>query len=226
MNTLQSGICLLLGLQVAAIGEEGEVDLERVRQMWNKRRDGGIVTKADSAYLEQFDRWDRIKNEAFRQAHPPSDSTGLEPLTDLAEATYKRREGGLYPGGQNLPPPFHLEAGIQRAQGIVPVDQEGHPTPEGKVVLLSIGMSNTMMEFRAFMALAREDGQLNPCLLMVNGAQGGQSAEVTADSSARFWRVVNRRLTKAGATANQVKVRVDETGHSVAHAFLAVPRNQ
>jgi len=30
MNTLLSGICLLLGLQVAAIGEEGEVDLERV----------------------------------------------------------------------------------------------------------------------------------------------------------------------------------------------------
>jgi|GEM_PF-3696776 hypothetical protein len=30
MKRLLSGICLLLGLQGAGIGEEGEVDLERV----------------------------------------------------------------------------------------------------------------------------------------------------------------------------------------------------
>jgi len=133
-------------------------------------------------------------------------STGMTALGDLGTGTYKGFEGGLYPGGRSDPPPAYLETGLTHARKIKPLDRSGQPASDGKIVLLSVGMSNTSMEFSAFKRLADGDDQKNPQLTIVDGAQGGQDAERTIDPGAPYWSVVDRRLREAGVNAEQVEV--------------------
>jgi lysophospholipase L1-like esterase len=136
---------------------------------------------------------------------PPRESTGLVPLPDLGRGMYQGEQGGLYPGGQNAPPAAHLNAGLALAKRIVPLDSSGKPSESGKIVLLSIGMSNTTSEFKAFQLLAAREKGLNSKLVIVDGAQGGQTARITAGPNANFWNVVERRLSAAGVAGNQVE---------------------
>jgi hypothetical protein len=137
------------------------------------------------------------KNSEWAQSHPARESTGMIPLPDLAGKTYQGEEGGLYPGGKNTPPEAHLKEGLRLAKSIVPID--------GQIVLLTIGMSNTTQETQAFVQLAARDPEVNPKLTLVDGAQGGQVARITADPSANFWKVVDQRLAQAGVTGKQVQ---------------------
>lgn len=157
-----------------------------------------MMQRAQGQQPQRFDEW--------AKTHPPRESTGLVPLPDLGKGTYKGEQGGFYPGGQNAPPAAHLKAGLARARDIAPLDAEGVRSDNGKIVLLSIGMSNTTQEFSVFQKLAREDKDLNPRLAIVDGAQGGQAAEVTANPQANYWKVVDERLAQAGVTARQVQV--------------------
>src|ERR671934_572328 len=124
-------------------------------------------------------------------------SLAMKPLTDLGNGKYHGYRGGLYANGENAPPKTYLETGVARAKTVKPVD--------GKVVLLSIGMSNTTQEFSAFKRSADVDSRKNPALTIVDGAQGGQDAEIVKDPNARFWTVVDQRLAAAGATPAQVQ---------------------
>ena len=76
-------------------------------------------------------------------------STGRVPLTDLGAGLYLGQfEGGLYPNGSNTLPDAQMQAGLAAASAIVPRDVSGNPDPQGgKVILLSIGMSNTSDEW-------------------------------------------------------------------------------
>jgi len=130
-------------------------------------------------------------------------ATGLIPLTDL-QVTYKGEQGGLYSGGSNLAPTGHLLAGIAAAQSIRPLDANGNPNATGRYVLLSIGMSNTTQEFSTFKSIADVDPSKNPQLLIVDGAQGGVTGNEWASPSCPCWATVDRRLTAAGATPQQV----------------------
>lgn len=134
-------------------------------------------------------------------------SVGLTPLNELGNGRYKDQQGGLYGSGKNVPPEKHLQAGLKRARQMTPLDRQGKPDLEqGKIVLLSIGMSNTTQEFRVFKQLADADSRKNPQLVIVDGAQGGQSADRTATVDARFWKVIQQRLQSAGVSAQQVQV--------------------
>jgi hypothetical protein len=124
-------------------------------------------------------------------------SVAMKPLTDLGTGKYHGYQGGLYAHGKNTPPKAYLKAGLARAKAVKPVD--------GKIVLLSIGMSNTTQEFSAFKRSADVDSRKNPALTIVDGAQGGQDAEIVKDPNARFWTVVDQRLAAAGATPAQVQ---------------------
>ena len=146
----------------------------------------------------------RAREEYVRQ-HPPRESTGLVRLTDLGKRAYQGQQGGLYPGGENAPPPAHAKLGLQLARQIVPRDADGRPSPDGKIVLLSTWMSNATQEFQAFQKLAQRDAALNPRLVIVDGAQGGQTATITARPEANYWKVVADRLAAAGVTASQVQ---------------------
>jgi hypothetical protein len=145
------------------------------------------------------------RNQEYAKTHPPRESTGLVPLPDLGAGMYQGEQGGLYPGGKNTPPPAHLAAGLALAKRIVPLDGEGGPSGSGKIVLLSIGMSNTTMEFQVFQKVAAAAGGLNPKLVIVDGAQGGKTARVTANPEADYWKVVEQRLIAAGVTGKQVQ---------------------
>lgn len=133
-------------------------------------------------------------------------SVGFVPLTGLGAGTYQGFAGGLYPNGLNRPPDSYLQAGMAAAEMIQPLNSGGQPDPRGKIVLLSIGMSNAAMEFGAFKALANRDPRKNPQVVIVNGAQGGADARVVARPDSPYWRGVQDRLDAAQVTAQQVQV--------------------
>lgn len=135
-----------------------------------------------------------------------STSVGFTPLNDLGVGTHQGFVGGLYGNGQNAPPPAHLARGQQRLLAVVPRDAAGVPASTGRIVLLSLGMSNTTQEFSTWLATAAADPNKNPAVTLVDGAQGGQDAVIIANPSANFWNVVDQRLAAAGTTAAQVQV--------------------
>src|SRR5688572_33174021 len=105
-----------------------------------------------------------------------ADTTGLIPLTELGMREYKGHPGGLYPGGKNTRPEAHERHGVLLATQIKPLDQQGQPTNDGRIVLLSVGMSNATQEFSVFVRMAGAEKQRNPQLVIVDGAQGGMTA--------------------------------------------------
>ncbi|MCX7908701.1 MAG: glycosyl hydrolase [Ignavibacteria bacterium] len=128
------------------------------------------------------------------------------PLTELGLDKWKGFEGGLYPNGINQRPIKHNMDGINLAQSIIPLDTMGNPSPNGKIVLLSIGMSNCTQEFQVFKRIADTFSLKNPYLTIVDGAQGGQTASIISNPDANFWNVVKQRLATAGVSEKQVQV--------------------
>src|SRR5687768_6093064 len=144
-----------------------------------------------------------------RRNTPSSDcsrtSTGLVPLNDLGTGYHQGYQGGLYRGGQNKPDEAYLQAGMARSARVTPLNGKGLPDPNGRIVLLSIGMSNTTQEYSRFKQIADADPQKNPRVLIVDGAQGGQDAQAIRIPNAAFWTIVDQRLQSAGATPRQVQ---------------------
>ena len=141
---------------------------------------------------------------------PPVDTTTFKPLTELGAATYHGFAGGLYPEGKNERPQAHEAAGLALANRLTPLDAEGEPAADGKIVLLAIGMSNAMQAFGAFKLAADADPARNPQVVLVNGAQGGMTASIiqnAADGGRGFmyWKTVDERLIAAGVTVAQVQ---------------------
>ncbi len=139
-----------------------------------------------------------LPGRAATGANCTAASTGMTPLPDLGKARYNGFAGGLYPGGRVTPSAAYLKKGRAWTRLVKPVG--------GKIVLLSIGMSNTTQEFSAFKRLADADLRKNPSLVIVDGAQGGQDAPRIKDGSAQFWSVIDQRLASARAQRNQVQV--------------------
>lgn len=134
---------------------------------------------------------------------------GIAPLPDMGLELYKNSIGGLYPNGGNQPPGGHFAAGVDIAtQEVQPLDAAGNVnTNSGRIVLLSIGMSNTTQEWGAgFMPRATNDPSMNPRLVLVDGAQGGQAATDWTNYYSRTWTNVQMRLQNAGVTTNQVQI--------------------
>src|SRR5437867_3218976 len=78
---------------------------------------------------------------------PPENSPApRHALSDPGSWTYLGFPGGQYPDGSTMPP-AHREAGLTRALAVGPLAADGSPSPTGRIVLLSIGMSNTTQEF-------------------------------------------------------------------------------
>jgi len=133
-------------------------------------------------------------------------SVGLVPLTDVAAGTYQGFQGGLYPGGANQRPAAHQAAGLAIANALVPLDTLGNPDPaNGRIVLISIGMSNCTMEFSAFVNKVKAYPGRHPDLLVIDCALGGQSANVIRSPSAAYWDTVATRLRGHGSSPAQVQ---------------------
>ena len=188
-------LCLTTLLSFAAADAQINAEMRKqYDELVEKQHIGGRIKPEERQFMMKV----------FPQLHPARDSTGMTAITDLGKALYKGEQGGLYPNGENSMPSAHREAGLRQAAKIVPLDAEGRPSPSGKIVLMSIGMSNTTMEYQTFMKLAAGEA-LNPNLVLVDGAQGGQSALETSDAKSNYWKVADERLKAAGVTAKQVQ---------------------
>ena len=81
-------------------------------------------------------------------------SVDTTPINDLGTGTYKGRQGGLYPGGSNQRPTSHTATGSSLVkERVLPRKASGTPdTTNGKLVFLSLGMSNAEAEFKQFVS--------------------------------------------------------------------------
>lgn len=144
---------------------------------------------------------------SFQNSFGQGTSTGLIPLCDLKTGYYKNYQGGLYPNGANQRPGIHDSIGIAISKQILPLDYQGNFNEQnGKCVFLSIGMSNTTQEFSTFKPIADADISKNPKLVIVDGAQGGQTASIISNPNAAFWTNIEQRLQAAGVSSKQVQV--------------------
>jgi hypothetical protein len=146
-------------------------------------------------------------------------STGNVDLFDLGTGLYLGQfQGGLYPNGQNQVPAAHNQDGRTRAAEVQPLDANGQPSTTGKIVLLSIGMSNTTQEWCSensdlpcnswtFMGRAAASPQVDHThLVIVNGAKGGQTAQTwDSPTDPNYDRVRDTKLAPAGVTEAQVQ---------------------
>jgi hypothetical protein len=143
--------------------------------------------------------------------------TAKVPITDLGTGTYRGFQGGLYPNGSNSMPSAHAALGTTFARNIRPLNSAGQPDANGKIVLLSVGMSNVTQEFCgggptacqsfSFVGQALADPAVDRArVVIVDGAQGGK---VIPDwdqvTDATYTTVRDTRLAALGVTEAQVQ---------------------
>lgn len=133
--------------------------------------------------------------------------TAPTPLIDFGTLTYRGFQGGLYPNGSNQRPATHNAAGLAIAQAIKPLNRSGAiDDTNGKILWLSIGMSNATQETQAFLTDIQSFPDKNPKLTLVDGAVGGEDINHLNSSSAYYWDSVYNRLTKLNLMPAQVQV--------------------
>jgi hypothetical protein len=220
-------LALMVTVSASRLLLADDIDWDKARQLYQKQQSGQTLTPDEQTYLDKAKAAraaaQRVPSPNDNQTAPaitntapnissatsgrlpPADHTDLVPLTDLT-GDYKGEDGGLYGKGQNTPPPDLAAAAKAQTATIQPLDGQGKPAPDGKIVLLSIGMSNTTGEFSTFIPLANADPAKSPKVVIVDGAQGGQSADKIATNEAPFWNIIEQRLSAAGVTPRQVQV--------------------
>ena len=201
---------LLCAIASVSLARDQAIDWQWARELHRRELQGQTLSSDERTYLE------RARQERRRQAvagitAQGKETTGMVPVTEMGESEYKGQTGGLYGGGQNTPPESHLQAAKDQTSLIQPLDPNGAPSATGKIVLISLGMSNTTQEFSTFKKLADADPNKSPHLAIVDCAQGGQAAYQWAHPSEDAkkpspWPVMDERIRRAGVTAAQVQV--------------------
>jgi len=102
------------------------------------------------------------------------------PIMDMSPGqTYKGFSGGLYESNSNAPPTDHHDPdGVALGQQVQPLDFSGSPSPNGAIVFISLGLSNTSLEFGGFVKYVADpsrSAQVNPRLAVLNGAKPGEA---------------------------------------------------
>ncbi|MEO7443915.1 MAG: hypothetical protein ABIT96_09425 [Ferruginibacter sp.] len=129
------------------------------------------------------------------------------PLIDFGTGTYRGYTGGLYANGSNTRPATHEAAGLSIASNIHPLNAAGQvDDTNGKIVWISIGMSNATQEARAFLTLVQSFPDKNPKLTLLDCAVGGQDIVILNNAASPYWDSVFNRLSVAGITPAQVQV--------------------
>lgn len=188
------------------------IDFQKARGLLQKRQQGLSLTAEEEAYLRRAIEARRAQRrdpsrEARGPALPDRPSIGQKPITDMtADDRYKGQDGGLYGRGSNRPPDAHCRAAEAELAKIRPLNKGGAPSDDGRVVLISISMSNATQEFSEFKRIADIDPLKARCLTIVDCAQGGQAMAEWVPPDARPWAEAMRRISAAGVTPAQVQV--------------------
>ncbi len=192
--------------------EAEKIDFERARQLFRKKQSGGKLSADEEAYLQRAlearrkARGGRARGGDPRSL-PPGEKTGLKPLNEMsADDRYLEQDGGLYGQGMNEPPQQHRQAAERELAKVQPLNTAGEGDADGKMVLVSISMSNATQEFSRFKQIADRDPDKSPRLTIVDCAQGGQAMAEWVDPDARPWAEAARRLQRAGVSPAQVQV--------------------
>ena len=148
----------------------------------------------------------------------PVVDTAPIPLKDLGARTYHGVQGGLYPGGVNLPPAEYHAVGVMRAKSVQPLAVNGIAIGAGRYVLMSIGGTDASAAWCSpssappcngwsFTGRAVSDPAVNhSALVIVNGATPGADFRkwISAGDS-NYNRIRDTRLAPLGLSENQVQ---------------------
>jgi hypothetical protein len=145
-------------------------------------------------------------------------STGNVPLNELT-VPYQGKQGGLYPNGANNRPTPHLNAGMQIGTQIRPLNASGRVDDRnGKIVTVSVGMSNTTMEWssgdpvthdsmQAFRFRAMSDPALNRQLVIIDCAQGSRDVVNWSRLGDPTWGTAIQRVTNTIVDGQRVTTK-------------------
>lgn len=129
----------------------------------------------------------------------------LVPLNVISQGTYQGYIGGLYAEGRNEPWGAYAEALSRVAEQVQPLDREGKPDPQGKIVVAGVGASVCRQIFAELEKQIPTQSGLNPAVVVVNCAAGGQDVNKIADPSQRYWKRAEKALAARGISAPQVQ---------------------
>ncbi len=139
--------------------------------------------------------------------------TSATPLTDFAlgQLYQGAYHGHLYPNDQDVDSGPHDADGQAIAKSLVPLDLNGNPSPDGKIVMVTMGPSNWTEEMCTATPITPSTGtdicdpntffdqaekqmttlfpgkMLNPNLLLVNCAKGGAFIDNWLDITSTYW---------------------------------------
>lgn len=181
------------------------IDWTRAQSLHQRAQRGEKLSPEEQAY------YDRAKAE--RNKRPPGDQAvpkppvGLIPLTDMTgDDRYQGEDGGLYGGGKNTPPAAHEAAAKAALAQIQPLGPDGKPSASGRIVFVSISMSNATQEFSRFKSIADADPRKSSALTIVDCAQGGQAMAEWVPRDGGPWKTALQRIKSASVTPEQVQV--------------------
>lgn len=101
--------------------------------------------------------------------------------------------------------PAQLAAGLEAASRITPRALNGNPAENGKVVFLSVGMSNTSNVWNGFRSAMNQAGTAPSTLKWVDATKGGAGAPQWADPTCDCWTDLDAKLVKQNVSAKQVQ---------------------
>ena len=194
-------------------------DWAKAKAIHERQERGETLTDEERKFMEEARRRFQQRNgggggggggrppgaDGSRDFVPSEAAKGLVPLTEL-KGKYHEWDGGLYGGGSNEVPAAQQARADKARTAIQPLNADGKPDPAGKIVLMSIGMSNTTMEFSQFVKAANADERKAANVVIVDGAQGGKAAKQWAADDAPPWAVAEQRMQQLGVNPKQVQV--------------------
>ena len=187
---------------------ETNPEIRRARELMQRKQAGETLSAEDDKFLTEMIRKHTSGGGAPDGKGPPVASAevlkSLVPLTEL-KTNYLGQDGGLYGGGKNEPSPELDKRAKQSLAQIRPLGSDGKPAADGKIVFVSLGMSNTTQEFGTFKHMADMDTRKAGNVTIVDCAQGGQAAQAWAISD-QPWNESIRRIEAAGVKPSQVQV--------------------
>ncbi len=153
--------------------------------------------------------------------------TSFIPLNELGSGYFRGFQGGLYANGSNSPQFQYLQDLKDISASIQPLDDNGNPSSNGKIVMIGVGASNPRTEFQAFQNILDTFGNKNPKLIAVNTCIGGQGVQKMNAISDNYWKTADKTMDSMGLYNLQVQVAWIETEHTASadSAFPSGPRS-